>query len=116
MVGVRLGATRQTFSGLAGVGDLIPRRAASYERHLALGRRLAHGEISTEGVAAQSDRVDGPTTARAVARKAEELGLELPLIEAVDAVVRGEARARDALESVLDLAFDPGEGLLPRPQ
>jgi glycerol-3-phosphate dehydrogenase (NAD(P)+) len=113
-VGVHLGATPMTFSGLAGIGDLIPRRVASYEHHLSLGRQLARGEVDAETVASQNDRLEGLTTVRAAVRKAEQLGIELPLIDAVDAVVRGEVSAADALDDVLSLDFDLGEGLLPR--
>lgn len=113
-IGVHLGGVAETFTGLAGVGDLIPRRVASTERHHALGAALASGQNLDEAISAQKGEVEGVLTAQEAVRLAERAHLDLPLVQAVDMVLHGEADARAALEDVLGLDLDLGKSLAAR--
>ena len=97
-LGVFLGAERTTFTGLAGVGDLIPRNLTSTRHHRQAGEHFAHG-----GVVAGLERLEGVITARAGAALAASAGLDLPLLSGVDDVLTGKATAKAVLDRVLSL-------------
>lgn len=105
-LGVALGADAGTFAGLAGVGDLIPRKVTSTDRHRELGTRLAEGVALDKALAVIPGEVEGVNTAREAVLAAARLSLELPLMRAVESVLDGKSSARDALEQVLRLDLD----------
>ncbi|MCC7384095.1 MAG: NAD(P)-binding domain-containing protein [Deltaproteobacteria bacterium] len=105
-LGVALGAEAPTFAGIAGLGDLIPRRVSSTDRHHAVGARVARGERLSRALEEAGGVVEGVVTAKEAAAMAERLGLKLPLIEAVDRALRQEAEARAAIEALLHLDLD----------
>jgi len=82
-LGVALGAQEQTFSGLAGVGDLIPRKVKSIGRHVELGRQLVAGKSVETILSSMRGSVEGIDSVRAIADKANALGLELPLMQCI---------------------------------
>lgn len=100
-LGVALGADPATFGGLAGVGDLIPRRVSSTMRNVHTGEQVAKGRSLPEILSETLGAVEGVTTAREAAALAERLSLHLPLVRAVRDVLAGVRPAREALESVL---------------
>jgi glycerol-3-phosphate dehydrogenase (NAD(P)+) len=106
-LGVALGAAAATFRGLAGVGDLIPRRVTSTQRHAEVGARLGRGAAPADALHATSGPLEGVVTAASAAARARALGLRLPLVEAVADVLAGTRAPRDAIEGVLacDLAL-----------
>lgn len=104
-IGVALGADRSTFAGLAGVGDLIPRPVTSTRRHRRLGEEIGGGRDAAHATASSSD-LEGLRTAREAQALAERLGLSLPLIEAVDAVLFRSRPPAVALEKVLAMDLD----------
>jgi glycerol-3-phosphate dehydrogenase (NAD(P)+) len=99
-VGAVLGADRATFNGLAGLGDLIPRQVTSSRRQREAGAAIAAGAGVDDF---DVDLLEGAVTAREGARFAERHGLKLPLVAAVDEIVRDAAPARATLERVLSL-------------
>lgn len=101
VLGVAHGADRETFAGLTGLGELIPRAIRSMERHIELGRRLAEGASVSSVLEAMDGHVEGVLTAREARRRAEALKLELPLVSAVAAVMDERADPRARLEAVL---------------
>lgn len=110
-LGLALGAELSTFGGLAGVGDLIPRKVSSTERHQELGKRVASGEHAGDVVASMQGSVEGIVTAREAAKKARALGLELPLVDAVVRIIDEGANARELLDRVLLLDLHLGREL-----
>ena len=105
-LGLALGGAPETFTGLAGVGDLIPRKVTSTERHHAFARKLVETGSVEETLRSADGHVEGVITAREAAAKGNELVLDLPLMRALAAILEGEAKPREALESVLRLALD----------
>ena len=97
-LGVSLGAERATFTGLAGVGDLIPRNLTSTRLHRTAGEAFAGG-----GHVEDLGELEGVITAREGAALAEKSGLDLPLLRGVDDVIAGRATARSVLDRVLSL-------------
>jgi glycerol-3-phosphate dehydrogenase (NAD(P)+) len=93
---VRLGEAKggraDTFRGLSGLGDLVLTCGALQSRNHALGLALGGGESLGAALAGRRSVVEGVATAAAVTRLADQLGVEMPISEAVDAVLhRGES-------------------------
>ncbi len=82
-LGVALGARPETFSGLAGVGDLITTCVSPYGRNRTAGERIGQG-VSVEQVIAESHAViEGIPTTRAVLALAKQHKVEMPITQAV---------------------------------
>lgn len=98
--GTALGADRETFYGLGGIGDLITTSVSPHGRNRALGELLGRGESLGE-ILARTDKVaEGVWTCRAVLERARAIGVEMPITEAVaDVLFHGKAPA----EAVDDL-------------
>jgi glycerol-3-phosphate dehydrogenase (NAD(P)+) len=104
-LGVALGAERATFSGLAGVGDLIPRPVTSMHHHRKLGAELGAGGDAAALTATWSE-LEALRTVREARALGARLGLTLPLIEAVDGVLFGGAKAGAVVDRLLGLDLD----------
>lgn len=105
-VGRALGADPETFGGLAGVGDLIPREVTSQRRHRELGALLAGKTALEQAMGQVSGAVEGVATARELVALADHHQLKLPLMTAVAAVLDGQQDAAAALEGVLGLDIE----------
>lgn len=100
--GVALGARHETFMGLAGVGDLVLTCTGDASRNRTVGVRLAAGESLDEIVAALGHVAEGVSCARVAVERARQVGVELPIAEAVVRVLAGEQSARAAVAELLD--------------
>lgn len=86
-LGVRLGADSETFSGLAGAGDLMATCASPLSRNHSLGVLLGQGVGLDEAVARTEGTAEGVKTSRAVVELAASLDVEMPITEAVARVL-----------------------------
>jgi glycerol-3-phosphate dehydrogenase (NAD(P)+) len=103
--GVALGARRDTFMGLAGMGDLILTCTGDLSRNRRVGLLLAEGKHLSD-IAGQLGHVaEGVPAAREVARRAAELDVDMPITRAVTAVLDGRITPRAAVEQLM--ARDP---------
>lgn len=107
-IGTAVGADARTFSGLAGVGDLIPRPVTVTRRHRKLGEDLARGRRPEPLTAPAA--LEGVLTAQSVHVVRERHGLSLPLMTAVHDVLFAGADPSAALERVLALDLDLDAG------
>ncbi len=82
-LGVALGADPRTFSGLAGVGDLVLTTCGALSRNRALGVALAQGETLAAFTSSHRAVVEGVYTARVALRLAERAGVEMPIAHKV---------------------------------
>ena len=90
-LGVKLGAARDTFMGLAGLGDLVLTCTDDQSRNRRFGMALGAGRSPQEAEAAIDQVVEGIPAARAVRAVAGRLGVEMPICEEIYRVVH-EAR------------------------
>jgi len=88
-LGEACGARPETFSGLAGMGDLIVTCWSRHSRNRRAGELIARGASPDEAVAEVGMVVEGVATAPALRRLAHRLDLELPITEAVCKVLDG---------------------------
>ncbi|ACO79072.1 NAD(P)H-dependent glycerol-3-phosphate dehydrogenase [Azotobacter vinelandii CA] len=83
----RLGANPMTFLGLAGVGDLIVTCTSPKSRNYQVGHALGQGLALEEAVARLGEVAEGVNTLRVLKAKAEELGVYMPLVAGLHAIL-----------------------------
>lgn len=103
--GMALGAVPQTFMGLAGVGDLILTCTGELSRNRQVGLMLGGGLPLADALARVGHVAEGVWSAGAVRSRAANLGVQMPITEAVCAVLEGQVSPRQALDRLL--ARDP---------
>jgi glycerol-3-phosphate dehydrogenase (NAD(P)+) len=86
--GTHFGAKPQTLMGLSGLGDLILSCSSLQSRNFALGHALGEGK-GLELVSGKGALAEGALTAEILVEKAREAGIDMPIAEAVDAVLGG---------------------------
>jgi glycerol-3-phosphate dehydrogenase (NAD(P)+) len=96
-LGVALGADPMTFAGLAGLGDLVATCSSPLSRNRTFGENLGHGMSLEEVVAITRQTAEGVKTCQSVLDLAQQNGVDVPIIEAVVAVVRDGAPPTDAV-------------------
>ena len=104
-LGVALGAQRETFLGLAGMGDLILTCTGDLSRNRRVGLALARGLTLPQILTELGHVAEGVPTAREVARLSRQLGIDMPITQAVAAVLHEGVAAREMVEQLL--ARDP---------
>lgn len=82
-LGVKLGGRQETFLGLAGAGDLILTCTGDLSRNRQVGRLLAQGKRLEEILDSLGHVAEGVHTAREVHGLAQQLGVDMPITEAV---------------------------------
>ena len=100
-LGAALGAKAQTLMGLAGLGDLVLTCTGDLSRNHRFGFALGRGVPLKQALADIGQVVEGAVTADEVMRLADRHGLDLPISQHVQAVLRGEMTPADALRSLL---------------
>ena len=99
-LGKALGCYPETFSGLAGVGDLIVTATSRHSRNNRCGELIGSGMSPADAVKKVGMVVEGINAIPAVRQLAARYGLSLPITEAVDAIING---GRDPKAVVADL-------------
>lgn len=95
-LGVAMGAQPMTFAGLAGMGDLIATCMSPHSRNRAVGEALGQGRKLEEVLAGMHMVAEGVNTAVHVLELADRHGIEMPICQMIDRVVRGEIAPADA--------------------
>ena len=91
--GEALGAKAETLMGLSGLGDLLLTCGSPQSRNMSLGRALGQGQTLQSILDARRSVAEGVPTAAAVARVAAGKGIDMPISQAVHAIVSGKAIA-----------------------
>lgn len=100
-LGVAMGAERSTFSGLAGMGDLVLTCTGALSRNRTVGYRLGQGETLEAILADMKAVAEGVKTAEAVHALARRHGVEMPISDQVHAIVHEGRRPADALRALM---------------
>lgn len=104
-LGVALGARAETFMGLTGMGDLILTCTGDLSRNRKVGLLLGRGVGLSAALAQLGHVAEGVWSAPAVIARAQAVGVEMPLAQAVCDVLDGRSTPADALRRLL--ARDP---------
>ena len=100
-LGIALGAQRETFMGLAALGDLVLTCTDDQSRNRRFGLAIASGESATEAQRAIGQVVEGVHAARAVRVVATRAKVEMPIAEQVYAVLHEGRDVREAVRSLM---------------
>ena len=100
-LGVALGAKAETFTGLSGMGDLFLTCTGDLSRNRRVGLLLATGMAIPEIKAQLGHVAEGVPAAREVARRADELGVYMPITQVVCAIVEGRMTAEHGLQFIM---------------
>jgi glycerol-3-phosphate dehydrogenase (NAD(P)+) len=100
-LGVRLGASRETFMGLAGLGDLVLTCTDDQSRNRRLGLALGRGHSMQEAESSIHQVVEGVLAARAVCAVAEQQSVEMPICREVFRIVHEGKPVRDAVQDLM---------------
>jgi glycerol-3-phosphate dehydrogenase (NAD(P)+) len=85
------GGRAETMMGLSGLGDLTLTCTSTQSRNYSLGVELGEGKALVDIMASRRSVAEGVFSAAAVASLARQIGVEMPIVEAVDAIVnKGE--------------------------
>jgi glycerol-3-phosphate dehydrogenase (NAD(P)+) len=100
-LGVALGARAATFTGLTGLGDLILTCTGDLSRNRRVGLSLGRGIDLARALAELGHVAEGVWSAPAIAARARAAAVDMPITEAVCAVLDGRLSPRAALERLL---------------
>ncbi len=100
-LGQAMGGEAETFYGLSGVGDLIVSCISKHGRNRFVGERLGMGESLDQVMKEVSGVPEGVPTSRTIVEWAADRGLDAPICEQVDAVVREGRDPAAAVESLM---------------
>ncbi len=103
--GQALGARPETLMGLSGLGDLLLTCGSPQSRNMSLGRALGEGQTLASVMGARRSVAEGVFTSGAVVQVARARAIEMPICEAVAAIVAGQLSVDAAIEALLSRPF-----------
>ena len=99
--GAAKGARPDTLGGLSGLGDLVLTCSSTASRNMSFGKGLGEGQSAAEMLADRVTVAEGVHTVPVLVEAARDLGVDMPIAEAVLAMVGGDLSARDAMTALL---------------
>jgi glycerol-3-phosphate dehydrogenase (NAD(P)+) len=99
--GLAFGARRETLTGLSGLGDLVLTCSSTSSRNYSLGKGIGEGRSAAELLSDRKTVAEGAFTAPVLARLAREKGVDMPIVDAVDALIAGRANVDQVLDALL---------------
>jgi glycerol-3-phosphate dehydrogenase (NAD(P)+) len=100
-LGIRVGGQAATFSGLAGLGDLVLTCTGALSRNHTLGQRIGHGERLQDVLDRSASVAEGVPTTRSARRLAEKVGIDMPLVEEVHRILFEDGPPQEAMERLM---------------
>lgn len=99
--GMAMGAKRETLAGLSGLGDLVLTCSSTSSRNFSLGKAIGEGKSAAELMTDRRTVAEGAFTAPVLHRVAQKRGVDMPIVAAVDALIRGAMSVDEVLEALL---------------
>ncbi|HYJ59207.1 MAG TPA: NAD(P)H-dependent glycerol-3-phosphate dehydrogenase [Methyloceanibacter sp.] len=99
--GAALGARRETLAGLSGLGDLVLTCGSAQSRNMSLGIELGKGKRLDAVLGRRQSVTEGVYTASALVEMAVSRGIDMPIAQAVHAVISGLTTVDQAIEALL---------------
>ncbi|MGZ0152521.1 NAD(P)H-dependent glycerol-3-phosphate dehydrogenase [Kribbella sp. WER1] len=100
-LGTALGAQEHTFSGLAGLGDLVATCSSPLSRNRTFGEKLGQGKSVAEILEGTRQIAEGVKSCASISELAHHHDVEMPIAEHVTKVVAGEMTPKDMLFSLV---------------
>ncbi len=99
--GHAFGAQNDTLMGLSGLGDLVLSCSSPQSRNMSLGQALGEGQTLDEIMASRKTVSEGVPTTAAAYEFAKKQGIDMPIVEAVYAVLNDKANVQDVIMQLL---------------
>lgn len=99
--GVARGGKAETLAGLAGLGDLVLTCSSTSSRNFSLGKGLGEGRSAAELLADRRTVAEGAFSAPVVLDAAQKMGIDMPIVAAVNQLLSGEAAVADIIAGLL---------------
>jgi glycerol-3-phosphate dehydrogenase (NAD(P)+) len=112
-LGLALGARLETFMGLSGIGDIDLSCNSPQSRNMSLGIALGEGRALASVLAERITVQEGVHSAEAVVALAERLGVDMPIVRAVDRVLNHQAEVDAVIVDLLALPFGVETAVVP---
>ena len=106
-LGAALGAQRETFFGLSGIGDLVVTAFSRHSRNRGFGERLGKGETAEQIVASMQMVAEGVKTAKSAWQLAQRHGVEVPITREVFAILYEGKSPRQAVRDLMTREAKP---------
>ncbi len=103
-LGAALGADPVTFAGLAGLGDLVATCSSPLSRNRTFGENLGRGMSVEEVVAMTRQTAEGVKSCRSILALAQQAGVDVPITDAVVAVVHDGLPPREVVRALMTRA------------
>lgn len=100
-LGKKAGAQEQTFSGLAGMGDLIVTCGSKHSRNRHVGEMLGKGKTIDEIIQSMSMVAEGVKNCKSISHFAKSLGVEMPLTEELYRILYEKSDIKDSIKRLL---------------
>lgn len=101
-LGMAMGGTFETFSGLTGIGDLIVTCASMHSRNRRAGILIGRGKSCDEAMAEVKMVVEGVYSAKAAMELSKKYNVDLPIIEQVNLILFENKPAADAIKDLMN--------------
>ena len=99
--GLARGGRTETLAGLSGLGDLVLTCSSENSRNFSLGRGLGQGRAAADLMADRRTVAEGAFTAPVLSQSAKALGVDMPIVAAVCALLDGTATVADVVQALL---------------
>ena len=100
-----LGAERETLAGLCGLGDLVLTCSSPQSRNMSCGMALGRGVHLDDILSERRAVTEGVASAPAVVALAQRHGIDMPICQAIDAILAGRSSVEDAIDALLSRPF-----------
>lgn len=98
---IKMGGKQETLLGLSGIGDIMLSCGSDKSRNMHLGNELGRGK-TLEQLLAEGKTVEGVATAKSAAELAQSLGVDMPITNAVKAILYDNASIEETIKQLLD--------------
>ncbi len=109
-LGIRLGASQETFAGLTGVGDLIVTCTSRHSRNRSVGFRIGQGEKLKEIISSMNMVAEGVKTTKSVYTWSQSMNVNMPITEKVYQVLFEDLAPKEAVYQLM--TRDPKEEII----
>ena len=100
-LGKKLGANEKTFSGLAGMGDLIVTCGSKHSRNRFVGEELGKGKKINDILSNMKMVAEGVNNCKSIYNFSNKINVEMPLTEALFKIIYEDASLKDTIKSLL---------------
>ena len=99
--GLAKGARPETLAGLSGLGDLVLTCSSTSSRNFSLGKGIGEGRAAADLLADRRSVAEGAFTAPVLQQAARDVGVDMPVVDAVCALLGGDAGVGEVIEALL---------------